>query len=137
MESPASNYLWQGKVILVGEDELINFRLLQVMLAKTGVTLIHAKTGIEVLDLLNNSPKIDLILLDIKMPGMDGIEVTIEIRKKQIHLPIIIQTAFTMEEERLKSLHAGCNAFLTKPIKQTELLLILDPFLITDDGRRI
>ncbi len=129
VENATPDYLWQGKVILVGEDELINFRLLEVMLSKTKVTLIHANTGTETLSKFLSITKVDLILLDIKMPGMDGFEVTAEIRKINRQVPIIIQTAFAFEEEHLKSLQAGCNAFLTKPIKQKDLLNVIDPFL--------
>ena len=129
VENTKSDYSWKEKVILVGEDELINFRLIEIMLSKTFVTLIHAKTGTETLKIFQNTQKVDLILLDIKMPEMDGIEVTKEIRNINLHVPIIIQTAFALEEERLKSMKAGCNAFLTKPIKQKELLQILESFI--------
>lgn len=132
MENATPDYLWQGKIILVGEDEIINFRLLEIMLAITRVALIHAKSGTETLKLFQDSKNIDLILLDIKMPEMDGIEVTREIRKYSLQVPIIIQTAFALEEERIKSMKAGCNAFITKPIKQKELLQIIDSFINRD-----
>jgi len=129
VENGKPDYRWQGKIILIGEDDLTNFRLLEIILSNTKVTLIHAKTGTETLKMFKDYKKIDLILLDIKMPEMDGIEVTREIRKINLNVPIIIQTAFALDEERVKSMKAGCNVFLTKPIKQIELLMILNSFI--------
>jgi CheY-like chemotaxis protein len=122
-------YDWMGKTILVGEDELINFRLLQLMLAKSNVTILHGKDGLKTLELFKANPQINLILMDIKMPEMDGCEVTREIRKIRPQVPIIAQTAYALEEEKQKSIDAGCTAYITKPIKKTELLELINSLI--------
>ena len=123
------DYNWSFKTILIGEDELINFRLLEVILLKTKVKLLHGKDGVKALNLFFENPNTDLILMDIKMPEMDGYEVTKEIRKFNPNVPIIAQTAYALEEEKIKSLEAGCNAYLTKPINKKELLNLINSFL--------
>src|ERR1035437_9322427 len=120
-ENTIDEFNWSENTILIGEDELINFRLLEVMLAKTRVKILRGKNGLETFQLFNANPQIDLILMDIKMPEMDGCEVTREIRKINQNVPIIAQTAYALEEEREKSLEAGCNAYITKPINKKEL----------------
>jgi CheY-like chemotaxis protein len=120
---------WAGKTILIGEDELVNYRLLEVILAKTNAKLIHGKTGSEALQLYLTNPNVDLILMDIKMPTLDGCEVTREIRKHNTSIPIIAQTAYALEEEKDKSIEAGCNAYITKPINRRDLLSLIESLL--------
>ena len=122
-------YNWSTKTFLIGEDELINYRLLEVMLAKTQVKLLHGKNGPQTLGLFLEHPEIDLILMDIKMPEMDGCEVTKNIRQLNPSVPIIAQTAYALDEEKVKSLEAGCNAYITKPINKKDLLCLIDSFL--------
>ena len=123
------DFNWSAKTILIGEDELINYRLLEVMLSKTKVRLLHGTNGPKTLQLFKENPEINLILMDIKMPEMDGSEVTKEIRKINTSVPIIAQTAYALEEEKVKSLEAGCNAYITKPINKEDLLLLINSFL--------
>lgn len=123
------DFNWSSKTFLIGEDELINYRLLEVMLLKTKAKLLHGNNGQETLNLFKNNPNIDLILMDIKMPEMDGSEVTKEIRKFNTEVPIIAQTAYALEEEKVKSLEAGCNAYITKPINKKDLLNLINSFL--------
>ena len=123
---------WSENTILIGEDEHINFRLLEVMLAKTRVKILRGKNGLETFQLFKANPQVDLILMDIKMPEMDGCEVTREIRKFNNRIPIIAQTAYALEEEKEKSLEAGCSAYITKPINKKDLLLLIDKKLRED-----
>ncbi|HEY4786769.1 MAG TPA: response regulator [Bacteroidales bacterium] len=125
----AHDFNWSTRTILIGEDELINFRLIEVMLSKTKVKLIRGVNGPDTLRLFKENPQIDLILMDIKMPEMDGCEVTKEIRKMNTHVPIIAQTAYALEEEKMKSLEAGCNSYITKPINKKDLLCLIDSYL--------
>jgi FOG: CheY-like receiver len=125
----AGNYDWSNKTILIGEDEYVNFRLLEIMLSKTNAKVLHGKNGLEALEIFKNADKIDIVLMDIKMPLMDGCDAAREIRKINPFVPIIAQTAFALESETQKSIEAGCNCFITKPISKTELLALLDSFL--------
>lgn len=127
--SNSQDYNWSTKTFLIGEDELINYRLLEVMLSKTQVKLLHGKNGPQTLSLFIQNPDVDLILMDIKMPEMDGGEVTKHIRQLNTKVPIIAQTAYALDEEKDKSLEAGCNAYITKPINKKELLCLIDSFL--------
>jgi CheY-like chemotaxis protein len=119
-------YNWSDKTILIAEDELINYRLLEVMLSKTNVKLLHGLNGKETLKLFQENPQINLVLMDIKMPELDGCEVTREIRKINTAVPIIAQTAYAIDEEREKSIEAGCNDYITKPINKIELLNLIN-----------
>lgn len=123
-----SNFDWSGKTILIAEDELINFRLLEVLLSKTKVKLLRGRDGLEALRVFTENPSIDLILMDIKMPEMDGCEVTRKIREINTSVPIIAQTAYALDEEREKSMESGCNAYITKPIDKQSLLDLINSF---------
>jgi CheY-like chemotaxis protein len=127
------DYNWEGRTILIAEDELINYRLLELILTKTKVKLLHGRNGLETLELFKSNPQINLILMDIKMPELDGCEVTKEIRKLNSVLPIIAQTAYALEDERQKSLDAGCNGYITKPINKKDLMELINSYLKNDD----
>ncbi len=119
---------FSDKTILVAEDVTSNFKLIKAYLKQSNVNLIWAKNGKEVIELLDKNI-IHLILMDIQMPIMDGIQTTIEIRKKGIKTPIIIQTAYTLNNEIDKSFSAGCNDYITKPIRKDEFLTKISNYL--------
>ncbi len=107
---------WKDKVILVAEDEEVNFRFLEAILQKTQAKILRARNGQEAVDLTQKISKIDLILMDIKMPVMNGYEAIIEIKKRRPDMPVIAQTAFSIHEEIEKCQHVGCDDYITKPI---------------------
>jgi CheY-like chemotaxis protein len=111
--------------ILVAEDDEASFEYLSVLLAKWETELIHCKNGEEVLEQLNSKTGIDLILMDIKMPGMGGLEATREIRKKNGTIPIIAQTAHAFTTDKERALEAGCNDYISKPIQGKELMRLI------------
>ncbi len=117
--------------ILVAEDEEVNFIHLEILLTEFDdqLTIIHAKNGKDAVDLCKINDQIDLILMDIKMPVMNGIDATKEIRQFRQHLPIIAQTAYTATQEQDEATNAGCNDFLSKPIKKKKLLTIMSHHL--------
>ncbi len=119
---------FSNKTILIAEDTVSNFKLIKAYLKESNVNLLWAKDGKEVIDLLNNNI-IHLILMDIQMPIMDGIQTTIEIRKMGIKTPIIIQTAYTLNNEIDKSIYAGCNDYITKPIRKDDFLTKISNYL--------
>ncbi len=124
-----NSFNWKDKVILVVEDNDLNSRLLEKLIEPTGATVIIAKDGIPAIEQCRTNPEIDLVLMDIQMPEMDGYEATRTIRKFRPEIPIIAQTAYAMAEEREKILDAGCNGYLPKPIRQKELLMMLNEYL--------
>lgn len=119
---------FSDKTILVAEDVTSNFKLIKAYLKQSNINLIWAKNGKEVLDLLDKNI-VHLILMDIQMPIMDGIQTTIEIRNKGIKTPIIIQTAYTLNNEIDKSFSAGCNDYITKPIRKDDFLTKISNYL--------
>lgn len=110
-----------GKTIIIAEDVLSNFKLIKAFLRQTNVNLLWARDGKEVINMLENHA-VDLILMDIQMPLMDGIKTTELIRNMLNKTPIIIQTAYAFNNEIERSYAAGCNDYITKPIKKEELL---------------
>jgi PAS domain S-box-containing protein len=113
---------WSDKVILIAEDDEVNFRFLEAILADTQVQLLHVRDGKQAIELCKTIGKIDLILMDIKMPEKSGYEAIKEIKKSRHDIPIIAQTAYTFKEDRAKCIAAGCNDYISKPI-DIELLL--------------
>jgi PAS domain S-box-containing protein len=110
------------KTILIAEDEENNYMLLVKLLSSAKIKLLHAKNGKEAVDFCESVKDIDLILMDIKMPVMDGYSATQEIRKIYPDLPVIALTAYAFEADREKAISCGCNEYLSKPVKK-ELLL--------------
>ncbi len=102
--------------ILIAEDDQISDLLLTRTLKTISPEVLHAKTGIDAIESCQNNPDIDLVLMDIKMPEMDGYEATRQIRQFNKDVIIIAQTAFGMAGDREKAMVAGCNDFITKPI---------------------
>jgi len=123
------SYTWKDKVILVVEDDEVNFKFLEAVLQDTAVTILHAGNGIQAIELCKSISKIDLVLMDIKMPEMDGFQATRIIREFNRKVPIIAQTAFVHASELNKCLEAGCNDQITKPIEIKEFFEKIDKFL--------
>jgi len=121
-------YNWSGKTILIAEDEFTNYRLLEKMLRKTEVKLIRANDGIEAVELCRSHPEINLVLMDIKMPLMDGYEATRLIKEFRKKLPVIAQTAYALSNDKNKALNAGCDDYVSKPIGKDILLKMIHNF---------
>ncbi len=120
---------YTGKTILIAEDERSNFDFLKILLNRMNINVIWAKDGQEAVEQCNNDPLIDLVLMDIKMPVMNGYEATRLIKNKRPELPVIAQTAYAMISDKMEADKAGCDAYLSKPIKITQLKEILDIYL--------
>ena len=120
---------WSDYTILIAEDEDTNFIYLETALEKTEVTILRAKNGKEAVEIAKVNPMIDLILMDIKMPLMNGIEATRSIKSFRKDVPIIAQTAFAMEEDRRNCTAVGCDDFLAKPIRYRVLCETLGKYL--------
>jgi len=124
-----SKFRWNEKCILVAEDEESNYKFLEMIIRKTNAELLWAKTGKQALEICKGDYAIDLVLMDIKMPEMDGVEAIKEIRKFKKKIPIIVQTAYAMPEDKTLCMKAGANDFITKPIGTEKLLSIMNKFL--------
>lgn len=127
------DYDWAGKTILIAEDDEANVLLLRKALEKTNAEIIHADNGKDAVKLFRSNPDIDLILMDIRMPIMDGIEATSQIKQIDKNIPIIVQTAFTMSSEKEKSFKAGCDDYISKPINIKELYATVCKYIEEND----
>jgi len=123
------NEYLSNKTILIVEDDENNYLFIEETLRKTKMKTIWASNGKEALEHISTNKDIDIVLMDIRMPIMDGYTATREIKKIRPQIPIIAQTAYAATEEKSKSIEAGCNAYLTKPISSTALLQTISEFL--------
>ncbi len=115
------------KLVLLAEDNESNsFLLLSIL--RNNYRMLWAKNGREAVELVA-SQKVDLVLMDLRMPEMDGIQATQRIRMFNKTVPIIAVTAYAFEEDRKRAIDAGCNSFLTKPVQRNELLTELSRFV--------
>ncbi|MDA3868066.1 MAG: response regulator [Salinivirgaceae bacterium] len=126
---PWANIDWKGKKILLAEDEEVNLIFFEELLEDTGVELIVTSDGQSTLDAALEHDDIDLILMDIKMPVMSGLDATRKIKVKKPSLPIIAQTAYAMEDEKQHCLDAGCDDYISKPIDPTALFTLLKKYM--------
>ncbi len=117
------------QAILIVEDTDVSFQFLELLLKQTGIDIIRAKNGIESVELCRKNLNISLVLMDINLPLMDGYEATRQIKKFRPNLPIIAQTAYAVVGDREKSLEAGCNDYITKPINNKELSQKIENYL--------
>lgn len=119
---------WKEKHVIIAEDEDSNYLLIKAILKKTGINIYRAFNGKEVLDLLESEENIDLVLMDIKMPVMDGLESTKKIREMG-NLPVIAQTAYASEIEEKEFRKVGFADYVTKPLRAPRLLSAMQRFL--------
>jgi len=121
---------WNDKLILVAEDEPTNYLFIKKALENTHINLIWAKNGLETYEIFKQNGKVDLILMDIRMPLMDGYEATKKIKQLNKDIPIIAQTAYAFEYEKEEILKAGCNDYISKPFSIRELISVIEKYFI-------
>jgi PAS domain S-box-containing protein len=120
---------WSSRKCLLVDDNKDVLIYLNRILTDTGVTILTARSGFEAIEIIKTTPDIDVVLLDMQMPVMNGIEATREIRKIRKDIPIIAQTAFIFEDDKDVILEAGCDACLIKPIRREHLLTVMSSFV--------
>lgn len=129
MEITENNYyMWPGRTILIVEDNETSNIYFEAALRKTQTNLLWAKNGLEAIEIVKNG-RIDLILMDINMPKLDGIEATRIIKNLFPEIIVIVQTAFILSGEERLCQAAGCDEFITKPIRLKYLLDTIDRYL--------
>ena len=120
---------WSSKKCLLVDDNKDVLIYLNRILVDTGMHVMMARSGAEALGIIDSTPDLDMVLLDMQMPEMNGIEVTREIRKIRKNIPIIAQTAFIFEDDKDIILEAGCDACLIKPIRKDHLITVISGFI--------
>ncbi len=119
----------KGKSILVAEDEFTSFELLRIYLNKLNIRVLRANNGKEAIELCEKNQNIDMILMDIKMPILNGLQAARIIKEKYPELPIVTQTAYATVSEKLEAEKLGCDGYLTKPIDFKKLNYFLTKLL--------
>lgn len=118
----SSQYVWVDKIVLVVEDIELNYLYIRELIHPTGAMILRAENGRIAVELCKNNPNIDIVLMDLLMPVMNGYEATKQIKAMRSDLPVIAQTAYAMADDRRKAMEAGCDDFIAKPIGKEELL---------------
>ena len=124
-----NKYNWTGKKILIVEDDISSTFFLKEVLEETGVELEFATDGITALNYCQDDRSINLVLMDIQIPFLNGFETTIKIKNIRPDLPVIAQTAYAFLDDREKSLQAGCDDYISKPIDPFELVDRLNRYM--------
>jgi CheY-like chemotaxis protein len=122
-------YNWEKYTILIVEDDYSSVFYLKEVLKDTGVNIEIAGDGQSAVDICKNNSAINLVLMDIQLPLMNGLEATAEIKKIRSDLPVIAETAYATPYDQENCLIAGCNDFITKPIDSLELLEKINKYL--------
>lgn len=132
MELKESSYSWKDKTVLIVEDNETSNIYFEAALRKTNANLIWAKNGLDAVKLVKSNSHVDLILMDINMPQMDGIEATRIIKESNPEIIVVVQTAFILSGEERMCQEAGCDEFITKPIRLKYLLDTINRYLATN-----
>ncbi|MDM8159699.1 PAS domain S-box protein [Labilibaculum sp. K2S] len=117
-----------GLKVLIAEDDKTSEMLISIELEKFSREILKVNTGTHAVETCHNNPDIDLVLMDIQMPGMNGYEATREIREFNKEVIIIAQTAFVLEGDKEKAIGAGCNNYISKPINPNILLSLVQSY---------
>ncbi|MFQ3579808.1 MAG: ATP-binding protein [Bacteroidales bacterium] len=128
---PESKYIskWNKSTVLIAEDEDMNMLYLEEILYNTNTEILKATNGKEAVELIEKNDTISLVLMDIKMPIMNGIEALKHIKKIRPELPVIAQTAHAMPEDKLNALNNGFNEYISKPIDINNLIRLMSKYL--------
>ncbi len=123
------------KSVMIVEDDETNLMYLKELLKDKElynhfeIEQLLARSGKEAYDLYRKNPGLDLVLMDLKLPDISGLEITKEIRKQDTRIPVIAQTAYAMSGDKRKAIEAGCNDYITKPIERNEFISKIQTFL--------
>lgn len=115
--------------ILLAEDDFANAEYVKLALRKLKVCIFHAQDGAQAVDLFKSKSPINLVIMDIKMPIMDGYVATKLIREIDKDVPIVAFTAFALDNDKEKAISAGCTDYITKPVSKDHLISVISKYL--------
>lgn len=121
-KTTCSSYDWGNKVILIAEDQKINFVLLKAIFERTKATVIWAQDGEAAVESFLNTNHIDLVIMDYMMPKLNGVEATRLIKEKRQSIPVIFHSANPLEEEDMEMMSYADIAYFQKPVNPAQLL---------------
>ncbi len=119
---------WSDKSILIVEDDEISMEFLVELLLPTQVNILTTQDGQSAIDMCQSNPKIDLVLMDVRLPVVNGREAMMEIKRHRPDLKIIAQTAFAMSGDKEKYLESGFDDYVSKPIIMEEIIKKISNF---------
>ncbi len=128
-ETDIVNYKWRKKRILIVEDDKASLSFMKVLFKLTEAEIIPVQTGHEAIELYMNDKNFDLVLMDIQLPDINGLEVTKMFKSMNRYIPVIAQTAYAMHGDDVKCLNAGCDDYISKPVEIADLFFKIDKFL--------
>ena len=126
----SSGLYLKGKTILIVEDDYVCSQLIKELLSDTQAEILHALTAAKAVEIVAKNSHIDLVLMDIQLPDMNGLQASASIKNISKSIPIVIQTAYAFESYMQKSKDIGCDAFLVKPIDPIKLFETVKKFLV-------
>jgi len=122
------NFDFTGKVVLVVEDNHISFKLMNAVLSKVKIGIIHAPNGRKAIQACEGDQPIDVVLMDLQLPEINGLDATRQIKKLRPELPVIATTANTFDADQDACMDAGCSAYITKPLQFKKLFEMMQDF---------
>jgi len=130
--SDNKSFDWSGRTILIVEDEETNYRFIQIILESSKANVLWARNGSECLNICTNNLDVELILMDIQLPEMSGLELTKKVKAFRKEIKVIAQTAYALEGDEDKALESGCDDYITKPIDRLILLDKINKLLLNN-----
>jgi CheY-like chemotaxis protein len=124
-ETRRFDFDFSGKSVLVVEDTMMSFKLFSAVLSQVNATVTHASNGRMAIEICSGDQHFDLVVMDLQMPEVNGIEATRAIKKLRPSLPIIAATANTFDDEEAACMEAGCEGYITKPLKFNKLFELM------------
>lgn len=125
-----TTYNWKSNKVLIVEDDYLNYKFLEIILSRrTQIQIVWAKNGKEAIDMFREHSDVDIILLDLQLPDLDGIEALKIYKKLQPALPVVIQTANAWCDDQAACLENGADDFFTKPIDADSLLVKMEELM--------
>ena len=115
-------------LVVIAEDDDISYQFLNTVLDKYGIPSVRVKNGVDAIKICLENEDVKLVLMDIKMPKLDGLKATIKIKSERPDLIIIAQTAYALNSEKAELLHEGCDDYLSKPIELDALVDVLKKY---------
>lgn len=132
-EPKLTNYKWKNKRILLVEDDKSSMAFMEVLFKLTQAELAFASKGQDAIDMFMNEKNFDLVLMDIQLPDINGLEVTKMIKSIDRNIPVIAQTAYAMQGDDVKCMKAGCDDYISKPLDISDLFYKIDRLLGRQD----
>ncbi len=120
------DFNFTGRVVLVVEDNILSFKLISAVLSRVKAQVIHAVNGRQAIELCGSNDNFDLVLMDMMMPEINGLEATRRIKLIRPKLPVVATTANTFYKDEIACREAGCDAFLTKPLQFRKLFELME-----------